>query len=784
MLATKPAVFISHSERFKAKVAIPLKQFAESLGMVPILVSEMPSPEQASTEPDAKVDYYLDKADMFVALLTPDEKLDSGVVHTRHNITDELSRARERRHLRGRVQVFKESQVELHSNINPTYEALDLSDVPSMFPIFERQAVKWELIDPQIPAETSEDKSEGPIGPDDPEPPREAPALNSEDRAADQALGAIADLRTCLHAPDPHKEEELAPSIARAHLAASVALASVRSSSHYGVHELNGLFRERESIMLLEREEHHLVRTMLAHLDGDNAPGWYWQRRKSSAEVAAMVVELARNDSDAAVRRRSLKLISEGSTGLSSRALENLLRDVLEDEDKDVKDAALDLLASRGSVSIIRSLGDLLTGIERSIEAEVEVRARETPVTALRMLLKNPSLLSATVEGNLLASARRLPLTLLRQALGSDSRHFQIFTLRALAKSSRLRKADLDPFLSGDPLSGVGKEAVKIAIRKGWKLDQDLVEKGVGEGILDFGQSDDLKARYWRAHPINVLRDRLEWVGGDGPNVYRAIGEKDFNAEADLIRSDLETDFARLRSAYRARIEKVHRGVIEEQEGKKPEGKRLPRALIEAAVERAVDEFFKDSDNLDRWLIQGFRVAALRVLAEKGGGQDVRFARMFIGDRDDIRYACVRVLARCGDARDSQLAVDAAFGLRGEQAGYAAEVALRLSANRPETAVKLLKSTSGAIISAALRGLDDLPLKEAVTTCLPLLTNRRAATRRLATEYLLTRLNRKQQRALIGLYINDNSYYYYNVVTIVDRHLYAPSWVVKAARPD
>src|SRR5206468_9956789 len=116
-----------HSERSKKTVAIPFREFLGSLGLYGVLVSEEPLPEAASDwDPDAKVKYFLNRADMFVALATPDIETTDGAFQTRQNVIDEIRSARERDHLRDRMQIFREATVELPSNINPTFESLDL----------------------------------------------------------------------------------------------------------------------------------------------------------------------------------------------------------------------------------------------------------------------------------------------------------------------------------------------------------------------------------------------------------------------------------------------------------------------------------------------------------------------------------------------------------------------------------------------------------------------------------------------------------------------------------
>lgn len=124
MLDAKPTIFISHSSKYKDQVAVPFRDHIESLGMKAVLVEEMPHPAEAGSEPEAKVEYFLQGADMFVALLTPDDRIEGGEVRARANIADEIGRAKSLPHLRRRIQVFKAPEVVVHSNINPTREAL------------------------------------------------------------------------------------------------------------------------------------------------------------------------------------------------------------------------------------------------------------------------------------------------------------------------------------------------------------------------------------------------------------------------------------------------------------------------------------------------------------------------------------------------------------------------------------------------------------------------------------------------------------------------------------
>lgn len=149
MLNGRVTVFISCSERFKERVAQPIREELAERNVHGIIVSDEPLLPGASGDPESKVDTYLDASDAFVALATPDNQLDDGTVQTRLNIIDEYARARSRPKLRQRIQVFKAPEVKLPSNINPTYEGLDVDDVSRVPALIVRQLDAWGVLEAQ-----------------------------------------------------------------------------------------------------------------------------------------------------------------------------------------------------------------------------------------------------------------------------------------------------------------------------------------------------------------------------------------------------------------------------------------------------------------------------------------------------------------------------------------------------------------------------------------------------------------------------------------------------------
>lgn len=153
MLGGRPVVFLSCSEKFKLKVARPVREGLKAAGIHGIIVSDEPILPRTDWTPDNKVESYLDASDAFLALCTPDDDLSDGTVQCRQNIIDEIQRARQKPHLRDKIMVLKTASVRLPSNINPTYDNLDPSNVVSAIEPIVKQLNMWGVIplQPRVP---------------------------------------------------------------------------------------------------------------------------------------------------------------------------------------------------------------------------------------------------------------------------------------------------------------------------------------------------------------------------------------------------------------------------------------------------------------------------------------------------------------------------------------------------------------------------------------------------------------------------------------------------------
>jgi hypothetical protein len=188
-LARKPAVFISVAEQHKDDLGRP---FRDLLGpkVSGYIVSDLPLVDEAYS-PDEKVEAYLEKADAAVIFATADIASDSGDF-TRPNISEEIARARSKRHLRTRICVLREPGVTLPSNTNPAYSHLDPMRPGAAFVSALEQLRAWgfDLNVPSVPPPRSAPASAPSLG-------RSLPTLDTETErtALEHALGRVPELR-------------------------------------------------------------------------------------------------------------------------------------------------------------------------------------------------------------------------------------------------------------------------------------------------------------------------------------------------------------------------------------------------------------------------------------------------------------------------------------------------------------------------------------------------------------------------------------------------------------
>lgn len=191
MLRGRVAIFLSCSEKFESAVAWPVRDVLTGHGLYPIIVRDEPPLPGIRGDAEANTERYLDASSAFVALCTADYELSDGSKYPRASIIDEIHLASAHPHLRDRCQVLRSRDVLLPSDINPTYDCLDVAAPAVAADVILSQLRQWGVVP-------------GPPGPAAAPRPAaaEAPDTGSPDTGSpDDTNALVAGLR-----PDDHDE--------------------------------------------------------------------------------------------------------------------------------------------------------------------------------------------------------------------------------------------------------------------------------------------------------------------------------------------------------------------------------------------------------------------------------------------------------------------------------------------------------------------------------------------------------------------------------------------------
>jgi hypothetical protein len=157
MLRGQVAVFLSCSEKFKPKLAWPVRDALAGEGLYALIMSDEPplpdvQPAAGPGGAEPRIGSYLDAASAFVALCTADYELSDGSQYPRANVIDEIQQASALPQLRDRCQVLKSPGVLLPSDITPTYDRLDVARPAEAAGVILDQLRRWQVTPESLPA--------------------------------------------------------------------------------------------------------------------------------------------------------------------------------------------------------------------------------------------------------------------------------------------------------------------------------------------------------------------------------------------------------------------------------------------------------------------------------------------------------------------------------------------------------------------------------------------------------------------------------------------------------
>ncbi len=354
--------------------------------------------------------------------------------------------------------------------------------------------------------------------------------------------------------------------------------------------------------------------------------------------------------------------------------------------------------------------------------------------------------------------------------------------LRLLNSVSKLTKSEVERIVTDDPDASVKRQAIELAMSRRWRLSKEKFDAALENSKWDWDREVRIQVEFWSLSDPDALLNSIDYFGVEGAFIYEALGRYYFDKIKDTLAEEIDTDFSGLKTKIRVRVEEEARADISAEVEAKfgSEVLESQRDRIEQQVREGVEESFQRRPDLQKFILSRFRIAAMAGIAANGGPEYLPFARRFLQDdnRELVRYS-IELLARTGTQEDVASLIDIATSAWGDLALLAAKAALDRAEDPIATALEFLEASNERIVILALNRITDAPLDRVFEPVWALLRNDDYSVREAATEHLVKRISRSNLRRLPDAYARGQ--YYYNVVTRVDRELYAPRWVNRSA---
>lgn len=536
-----------------------------------------------------------------------------------------------------------------------------------------------------------------------------------------------------------------------------------------GTHEINLLYKHRKELDATTDERIEMLRSIIG-TGGDLNPGWFWFRDLEDRLVYDQLFKFTIDDAVDDIRIGAIDLLTLSRFEIPRESWPLL---PLKHESWNVRLTAFNYLAEMGDETTIEFLDTFATGTEDSLsiadarDARFRILSRLSPEAAFAEAISKDEFVSSERLRLLEASAPSAGEQILLQGVESSWEQMRKLCARELARRHRLptevaHKLVQDPSLTIRAialasLAEEGKLPGPRLVRDALK-DPDADSRAVYGGLADAmggkgkeatPDADSIIVAFYSEQSTDATLAAVDWFSSDGPLAYKALALNHFGLVEPNIIHDLAVGFSRIKEESLGRIVAASG----------PEAARLWESRFE---------------ELNEFITSQFTEAALLGVAKNGLPGAAEIAKPYLSqDIFGLRSAAVKVVSKFGDSGYADELLRIAKETYGEKQEEAASGALKLSSNSAKIATELLRSDSADLVKVGFSWMLCQDSDDFSDAFRDFLHDDGAEFRLRSLFWLSKRLERDDLEAVLLVYVESGTYYY-DVVTWLDRLLYAP----------
>jgi hypothetical protein len=480
----------------------------------------------------------------------------------------------------------------------------------------------------------------------------------------------------------------------------------------------------------------------------------------------------------------------------------NQFLNAINDNENEIKIKALDICASRGDESYLKTIEAHLSDTNKDVArsawtAKFAILSRTNTEAAIKFLQESEN------NGGLYISYLKkikdnISETKLRELTNNTDPQIQTFAFKQLLNMEHLSTNEIRSLLDNQSPE-LRRLAYLSLIDSGEKFDAKVVkEKWSSEhrtllgGLLSASSTNQMEfivSKIYDGYQKEALLGEINWLPSDtGALAYFSFGCRFFDSFKEQLHKDLDTDFKRIKDKYIENFEHELRRVIKEHISKDPKLSNEPLSRIEPIIEKMLENQMKrnlaEIEELDEFIKKHFILSALRILTLRGTSESLKYARKYADSNDkEIQDLVVQIISKYGNDEDVPALIKIAFNNYSSTKIEAVRWALKFSGFDKTVIKQFLESGEKEIVKTCLAYDLTAKLYSLTEDAKKLLMDKTDDIRLYALSYLANILASKKLDALLKTYLAGPTYYY-NVVCWLDKILFAPFKIKKTYKKE
>lgn len=559
-----------------------------------------------------------------------------------------------------------------------------------------------------------------------------------------------------------------------------------------GNHEIHLFYLHRENIKPTGLEAKLIFRTIIA--DRQNLKtGWFWLKNIKDTILRDYAVKRLINDANKDVRHGTIIFMDK----FWQKKYRNELLNAISDNEDEIKIKALDICASRGDESYLKTIEAHLSDTNKDVAqsawaAKFAILARTNAEVAIIFLQESENN-SGFYIFYLEKIKDKISESKLRELISHTDSTVKVFAYKQLLLRGLLSTDETRLFLNSEDTEQ-RKLSYFLLIERGEKFDVKSVWEdwpSEPKGLLmfwNYEQRELIIKKIYEGYEKEKLMSEINWISPTGHLAFFSYGVRYFDEFRNQLYRDIDENFKRVKEQYIENLKLDQRRIIKESLSKDPKLSNLDTSVIDLTIEKIlqnrIKEHLAEVDKLDKLIMNQFILAALNILTLKGTTKSLEYARKYANSNDkDIQHLVVQIIAKYGNAEDVPALIKIAFDNYGSTRLEAVKYALKFSGLDKTVIIQFLESGEKEIIKTLLSY--DLEVKSyaLVEDAKKLLMDKTDDIRLYALSYLANILTSKKLDTLLKTYLAGTTYYY-NVICWLDRILSAPFKIKKTYKQE